>query len=56
MFLALFFWVGLGFLVFKFFGYCMMIETPFLLVLLLRRVVMFMVMTMMIKSFRTAKP
>ena len=47
---------GLCFLVSRLFGVCMVIETPFLLVLLLQRVVMFMMMTMMITSFRTAKP
>ena len=39
MFVALFF-LGFGFLVSRLVGVCMVIETPFLLVLLLRRVVM----------------
>ena len=34
------FFKGLGFLVFKLLGVCMVIETPFLLMLLLGRVVM----------------
>ena len=39
MFSVIFFY-GLVFLVFRLLGTCMVIETPFLLVLLLRRVVM----------------
>ena len=39
---------GMCFLGFRFFGTCMVIETPFLFVLLLRRLVMIMMMTMMI--------
>ena len=48
MFLGLYF-LGLGFLVFRLLGVCMVIETPFCLVLLLRRV-------MIIRPFSAARP